>query len=234
MPKKLTQAEFIQKLELVAPGAFKVIGVYVNNKTHLKIKCLKHNIIFSTTSPRGLLNGQNGCKECTRCSNCGKFLKKLNKNFPNKLEILGTYVNSYTPLKTKCLKHNIIFSTTTPDNLLQGKIGCPICSRHNRASAGRIAKLETYSHTPAILYCLLHKNSGLYKIGVTKLGLKRRFGKKVLDTVDIIEVILLEESSAYAAEALIADIFKDYSVYNKDFRAKGATEFYSVNPLRYI
>ena len=104
------------------------------------IRCVKHNILVTTTSITSLTHRQGvGCKECNPTMNpwrdrYGDFLALVTEGCPGcRLEIdeeewkeKCTGKNYCPPIL--CVKHNILVTTTSISNLTQGHgVGCPSC-----------------------------------------------------------------------------------------------------------
>ena len=104
----------------------KIIGGYVNCKTHVKIKCKICDWDWEMT-PSNLLRGYG-------CPRCAKQLKdkttdyfKWEISLINKdIEVLGEYVRSNNLIKLKCKKCSNKWENT-PSHLLDGQ-GCPKCN----------------------------------------------------------------------------------------------------------
>ena len=61
-----------------------------------------------------------------------QFVKEIKSILPN-IELLEEYINNRTKIKCKCITHNNTFMAS-PKHLLNGQIGCPICSIESRHS----------------------------------------------------------------------------------------------------
>lgn len=59
-----------------------------------------------------------------------QFIEELSTINSN-IEVLGNYINARTKIECRCKIHNNIFYPT-PDHLLQGRVGCPICAQERR------------------------------------------------------------------------------------------------------
>ncbi len=45
MGKKRTQTEFISDMKSINPNV-EILGAYIDNRTHIAVRCLKHNIVW--------------------------------------------------------------------------------------------------------------------------------------------------------------------------------------------
>jgi len=127
---------------------------YKNNKTKIKIICLKHGIFEQR--PNDHLNGQ-GCPECKKIklSNLKKmtketFVMKSNLIHENIYDYSLSEYNGYDiKIKIKCKKHGYFYQT--PHRHLNGQ-GCPSC----KMSYGE-KKIENYLKKFKIDYIYQHK-----------------------------------------------------------------------------
>lgn len=129
MPRKLTQAEFEEKLRKQNKHAqdIELLEAYKNRNTKILCRCkiCEHEW---TPVAGSLLQGHG----CPKCGGTGKltneeFIEKFNKQnkHSHHIEILGTYINSATKILCRC-KIDRYEWETIPSSLLQGK-GCPKC-----------------------------------------------------------------------------------------------------------
>lgn len=126
--KKRTQSSFIKELYSINPN-IRVIGVYENANTPIKVKCLKCGYEWETR-PTHLLRGHG-------CPIEGRSIRKTQESFVSELKlinpnilVLGGYINSKTKIKVKCLNCGNEWDVV-PQSLLQGH-GCPHCSKETR------------------------------------------------------------------------------------------------------
>lgn len=107
-----------------------VLGTYVNAITPIRHRCKKDGNIWNI-SPNNLLRGY-GCPICKVRENSLRFAKtqeqymlevnNLNKN----IEVVGKYINAFTPILHKCKIHNREWYEK-PTNILHGS-HCPECT----------------------------------------------------------------------------------------------------------
>ena len=99
---------------------------YVNNRTKIEIKCLKHNEIFYQV-PYEHLKGYNSCSVCltNKKMNNEEFILKANKVHNNKFDYsLVNYTGNKNKIKIICPKHGIF--EQAPNWHLNGN-GCDNC-----------------------------------------------------------------------------------------------------------
>ena len=130
---KTTQQFKEQYYEKFPNSVVNIIGEYINSKTKIEVSCKTCGNIWNPI-PSNLLKGCS-CPKCRKKEQIKKltftkeqFVEKYNSKYPNKIDILGEYVNAKTKIVCKCKKCQNLFSMT-PDNLLKGE-GC-ICLIEN-------------------------------------------------------------------------------------------------------
>jgi len=121
--KKMTSDEFIEKAQKIHGNKYDYSLVdYKNNKTKIKIICLKHGIFEQ--KPNNHLIGQ----KCIYCSGkkylLNDFLIKAKKIHGNKYDYSLINLKN-NKIEIICLKHGIFKQTIT--NHLNNKQGCSIC-----------------------------------------------------------------------------------------------------------
>ena len=128
---KKTTDSFKKDLKEINPY-IKVIGEYVNNKTHIKVKCKKCKNVW-TALPSNLLRNY-GCPKCNGGVKMSEqvFLDRMHQLHPD-IEVLEKYQNINTPLKFKCLRCGNVWKTIPNTVLNGGKSSCPGCA-HNQTS----------------------------------------------------------------------------------------------------
>lgn len=133
MPRRpLTHEEFLNKFYEKNEHAqdIEILGTYINNKTKIRCRCKIDGYEWSVR-PADLLRGR-GCPKCGEKRTAQKqaktheqFIKELHKISPD-IEILGTYINTYTKIKCRCKIDGYEWEAL-PQNLLSGS-GCPKCA----------------------------------------------------------------------------------------------------------
>lgn len=124
--QKLTQEEFETRLKEINPN-IKVLGEYTRLKGHIECECSVCGHKWFPVA-QGLLGGT-GCPKCAgnQKLTCEELINRLKEINPD-IKILGTYINSYTPIKCKCLKCGLEWNPI-PNSLLR-RHGCPECSKN--------------------------------------------------------------------------------------------------------
>jgi very-short-patch-repair endonuclease len=130
MSKKLTNIDFIHNAKNVHGDKYDYSLVeYINAKTKVKIICPKHGIFEQT--PNNHISNKNGCPKCKNLIT--DFIEKANAIHNNKYDYsLVNYQNSKSKVKIICPKHGIF--EQTPNNHINLKQGCPLCSKNNNDS----------------------------------------------------------------------------------------------------
>jgi len=138
------EKEFMEEMEEANPN-IKIIGEYVNGKTHIKVKCKVCGWNWEMT-PNNLLRGY-GCPRCAKqlkdkTTEYFKWeLSKINKD----IEVIGEYVKANNLIKLKC-KICMNEWENTPSHLLDGQ-GCPKCnSSKGEKEVERVLKKLSIKH----------------------------------------------------------------------------------------
>ena len=128
MGKKKTHDEYVSELAIKNPNV-KVIDKYINIDTPIVHYCKIHQKDF-ITSPYRALHGV-GCPDCYK-EKIRKLQAKTHDQYVTELsianpmlEVLGSYINTSTPISHRCKIHNIIWDIS-PANALKGQ-GCKEC-----------------------------------------------------------------------------------------------------------
>jgi len=133
---RLTKEEFVEKAKKIHGDLYDYSeSVYVNYKTKLKIKCIKHQKEFSNTPERHLTNKSKSCSLCVKRGN-----KKLTKDefiASAKLTHGEEYDYSLVEYKSSKTKVSILHKKCgnvfkqTPDSHKRGT-KCTFCFRNER------------------------------------------------------------------------------------------------------
>ncbi len=125
MAKRKTHEEFIKEVIPIIENRFEIFGIYINNRTKFKCKCLKDGYEWEST-PKNILLGKG-------CPKCGGTLKLLPDEFIERMSNVNTNIKLLSPytdmkhkIKCKCLLDGNEWDAL-PGNLLKGH-GCPKCS----------------------------------------------------------------------------------------------------------
>lgn len=138
---KRTHEEYVKELKKIQP-TLEVLEKYINKGTPIKHRCTVEGCNYEwKPTPNNLLRGKS---KCPRCNNCERyttesFKAKLKMINPN-VEILENYIDSATPIETRCLIDGHIWSVR-PGDLIQ-EYGCPKCGIRNRADKQRLSNKE--------------------------------------------------------------------------------------------
>jgi hypothetical protein len=143
MGRKRTHDEFVSDMETINPN-IEIIGSYIDNRTHITVKCLRHGTIWGTMPQTLYLGG--GCEQCRveKISKASRFkhedfIKAVEVANPN-VEILGEYQGRNRQIETRCKIHNIVWYPR-PDSILDGR-GCPDCANIKRSNSIAIPEEE--------------------------------------------------------------------------------------------
>ena len=135
---KITNDEYIKSL----PQNVQALGVYVNSRTKVKVKCKVCEHIWDAPS-RSFKKGH-GCPECgkrkallTKNWNITQecFLNKIPPDLLKNINVLDTYVDLRTDLNVKCLRCDNVW-VSQPCRLYRGD-GCDKCARKNSGIKNR-------------------------------------------------------------------------------------------------
>lgn len=134
-----THEQFLKEMNTINNN-IEFLSEYITSQTNIKCRCKIDGHIWETT-PSHLLNGTK-CPKCTNHITMTQedFIESMKINNPNQ-EVIGTYINTKTPVKVRCKIHNKIWETRA-DVLLKGAV-CPICNSEN------ISKRMTGENNPS-------------------------------------------------------------------------------------
>lgn len=123
---------FKQEVKNVNPN-IEFIGEYENTYTLTKFKCIIHNIEFESL-PCNILNKTATCPICSKRNIQIKEglsindLKQVIKKNNMPIEVIDEeYINNRTPIKCRCLIHDIEYKTPSKNFLYRDSSGCPKC-----------------------------------------------------------------------------------------------------------
>jgi very-short-patch-repair endonuclease len=131
---RLKQQEFIDKCELKHPNKYDyTVTKYKNRRTNIKVKCLKHDLIFNTNY-NSILYYNDACPECQKEEKVGININTKEHFIERARSVHGDnydYEKSeYLGLKHKveilCKKCNSYF-TQSPSVHISDRCGCPKC-----------------------------------------------------------------------------------------------------------
>lgn len=127
---KITHDEYIRSL----PQNIEPIGLYVNSRTKIQVKCKICNYIWHAPS-RSFKKGH-GCPECGKKISLSvkkwnitqeQFLNKIPSDLSSNILVLDTYAHQRGEIKVKCLKCDDVW-ISQPCRLYKG-YGCEKCAR---------------------------------------------------------------------------------------------------------
>lgn len=143
MNKRLTNEEFLKRLQKVHPG-YTALSKYQKASVKVTIKCDKGHVF--NILPSNLISQGVGCKKCSYIEKSKaktwsneKFLSKLQKTHPGYIA-LEKYQGVNAKLKFKCDKGHVFQST--PSSLLNSDHSCSICSNIQRRQHQRLTNDE--------------------------------------------------------------------------------------------
>ena len=140
---RISHLQYIKRAEKKNPH-LEVIGTYVNQS--VKIKCRCNNCGYEwELFPQALIRSTVHCPSCSEKGvhfNNELFIERMKSVNPN-VVVLGSYINTKTPIKCYCKKCNNYFSAN-PKTLLKGG-GCNICASVKKV-ANRTGKTRRKTH----------------------------------------------------------------------------------------
>lgn len=145
---RLSHDEFIDRVRERWGDKYRVLDMYVNSNTKLRVECSVCGNVFSI-KPGNLLSGR-GCPKCAKKS-IGDALRKTDAEFREEVYSLVrdefTVVGKYKNNKTKVMfRHNTEYPHTfemVPTAFIYQEQRCPICSKSH---AERIARAWLEEH----------------------------------------------------------------------------------------
>ena len=151
MSKKRTHEEYVEELKIKNPNV-EVVGKYVNNRTAIAHRCIKHDIIWNA-SPSNVLNG-NGCKECCK-EKIGNKNRMTHNQYVERLkqlnidvDVVGLYAGMNVAI-THYWKQCGHYTDARPSNVLNGS-RCYICGKQLAAEKRKISHDEYISKVKEI------------------------------------------------------------------------------------
>ena len=152
--RRKTKEEFIQDAQKVWGNQYDYSLVdYVNNKTKVKIRCKKHNVIFEQRPFDHVVMKQRRCPQCQeevkeevrkrRATGTEEFVRRAKEKFGDRFDYSEVeYVNSATPVKIVCVEGGHGAFMMAPDSHLISKHGCRKCGIKFSLDSRRIGKEE--------------------------------------------------------------------------------------------
>ena len=152
--RRKTKEEFIQDAQKVWGGRYDYSLVdYVNNKTKVKIRCKKHNVVFEQRPFDHVVMKQRRCPQCQeeikeevrkrRATGTEEFVRRAKEKFGDSFDYSQVeYVNSITPVKIVCIKGGHGPFMMRPHTHLSSAHGCRQCGMVATGKSQRISKEE--------------------------------------------------------------------------------------------
>lgn len=176
-------------------------------------------------TPSALLNGRKtGCPSCAgKVKGSKKKLSDLFFNFGHNVDVVGEYVNNYTPIRCLCNECNGFFYPL-PSTVIYGS-GCPDCAYRGGTPKG-----------PAYLYYIRiqHENTLYWKIGITtKSVVESRFPNQERPKITLLYKFLFEDGrAAKNAEKNILRMFRQYKLRGNKILLTGNSEIFTADVLQ--
>lgn len=202
---------------------------YINRRTKVKIICPKHGVFEQV--PGNHIHSKQGCILCRNEKHADNitytienFQTLSNKIHDGKYDVLSKIRNdNITMLSLRCPEHGV-FEQRASDHITN-KAGCRKCN----VSGFDVNK-------PGMLYYL--RIGDLFKIGITNLNVKKRFGRYVKD-LKLIEIVKTwnyqSGQNAYDMERYIIKHFEKFK-YRGDpvLIGGGNTELFTKDILQLV
>lgn len=233
MAKKLSSEEVINRIEKEFKNKYTFDKFEYKGMTNTGVFTCKQHGDFSKVVSR-LVNDKLGCPVCgikkVNKHTLQSFIAEGKKIWQDKFDYsLVDYKGVHIKVTLICSEHAHPF-IQTPLNHLQGHNGCRKCLSLTKAKAAAQQKLDAACSDKLVtLYYLKVEGKELYKVGVTKLSLLERFGKKFKE-LEVVKTFILPEREAYTVEASLLELFKEHRVTYKGF-GSGRTEFFNRDIL---
>lgn len=125
-----THEEYVDELSICNKN-IEVVEKYIDVKTPILHHCIIHDLFWYST-PERVLQGV-GCPECKKeqlrqyhLKTHDQYVEEVRVVNPN-VKVIDTYIDSKTPIKHYCIKHNL-FWNAYPSSILRGG-GCQECCK---------------------------------------------------------------------------------------------------------
>lgn len=151
MGKKLTNEEFIKRVQKHYDDRFTFLQKYINSKTKLKCRCNKCGVVFMA-EPMSFMQGKGGCRNCygRKKRTTKSFQKQVDQvHGKGKFKVLGIYQGNHKKVAIECLTCGYGKDGSwevDPGNLLAGH-GCPKCYGNTPNSVDEVKrKIAVYGN----------------------------------------------------------------------------------------
>ncbi len=152
--RRKTKEEFIEDARKVWGNQYDYSQVnYVNNKTKVIIRCIKHNETFEQRPFDHVVMKQRRCPQCQaeikekvrkkRATGTEEFIKRAKERFGDNFDYSEVeYVNSNTPVKIRCVKGGHGAFLMRPHTHLISVYGCRKCAFEHQNDNAKISDTE--------------------------------------------------------------------------------------------
>lgn len=123
----LTDKEFRKRIYDMNGDEYTVLGRYINNRTHIKVRHNKCGKIWNA-NPSSLLSGSK-CPYCVghKRLTTDEFKERVFKKYGDEYTVTGNYVNNTTRITVIHNKCNFEYEIN-PASFLKGQQECPMCN----------------------------------------------------------------------------------------------------------
>lgn len=125
--------EFINKskLKFIEQYDYSKIN-YINTRHPVNLKCKIHNYEFNIYTKSHLNSKFGGCDKCNRNNYFNELKLKSNNKFNNNFDFSNSdYIDMFTKINIKCIKHNNCFDIIPNNHLKNNNGGCNLCNNFN-------------------------------------------------------------------------------------------------------
>lgn len=175
--------------------------------------------------PDTLINGRKtGCPACAgKVRGSAKKLSDLFIKFGHNVQVVGEYINNYTPVECVCNECGQFFYPS-PSTVIYGS-GCPNCAYRGGTPKG-----------PAYLYYIRIQDEGAlyWKIGITtKSVVESRFPNQERSKITVLYKFLFNDGlTARDAEKNILKMFRQYKLKDNKILLTGNSEIFTTDVLQ--
>ena len=216
------QSDFISKANIIHNNFYDYSKVkYINIKTKIKIICPIHGEFEQ--SPNNHLSGH-GCKKCgleKRKLNEVEFIKKCKIKHNNLYDYSKVkYINSSSKIKIICPIHGE-FEQVAGSHLFGD--GCKKCAILKNG-------ILKYKNRKTTLYFIYFPKFNIYKVGLTRKDIDKRFSSEIKNGIDIITIFtrtFIDGSDAFKKEQHILELFKSSKYKGDDILETGNSELFN-------
>jgi len=220
--RDIQKLKFISKANIIHNNFYDYSKVkYINIKTKIKIICPIHGEFEQ--SPNNHLSGH-GCKKCgleKRKLNEVEFIKKCKIKHNNLYDYSKVkYINSSSKIKIICPIHGE-FEQVAGSHLFGD--GCKKCAILKNG-------ILKYKNRKTTLYFIYFPKFNIYKVGLTRKDIDKRFSSEIKNGIDIITIFtrtFIDGSDAFKKEQHILELFKSSKYKGDDILETGNSELFN-------